>query len=55
MPIDATAAFGFEAVPALKKASDIDSSDPNDPVPHVITVAMGSINPLFALPTSALV
>ena len=55
MPIEATAALGFEAVPALKKASEIDSSVPNEPVPQVITVAIGSINPLLASPTSALV
>ena len=42
-PIEATEPFGFDAVPALKNASDNASSVPNEPVPQVITVATGSI------------
>ena len=47
-----TAPLGFDEVPALIKVSVRDSPSPNEPVPQVITVATGSINPFEVLLTS---
>ena len=45
VPIQTTEPLGFDGVPALMNDS-INASplfEPNDPVPHVITVATGNI------------
>ena len=53
VPMQATEPFGLEDVPALRKDSLRASLlEANEPVPHVITVATGSIKPLDVLFTS---
>ena len=52
MPIHATEPFGFDEVPALINSSVRDSPLAYEPVPQVITVATGSMNPFDVLLTS---
>ena len=53
VPIQTTDPLGLDDVPALINVSDRASSCPKEPVPQVITVATGSINP-FDVPFTLL-
>ena len=53
VPTEATAPLGWVGVPALRNASDIQVPEAKEPVPQVMTVAIGNLKPLdrlFILP-----